>query len=196
MDKMAQPLQRSPLETVILFRHPRPPPYSTPDLRVMPSLKAPAFYSILASTYLARSMLAAKTREAYYSLIKPIAKKYSLLLDGASLSDASSIGNITVEPSLGHEPSPISPFTLDSEGWLIFSRACKRLLVLKYKILLESVRFYPLKRFEMGISKQVDRSENIYRWSPTRAGTKLNIHTVDEKIKIQTHVEGIKFYTG
>ncbi|KAF8955002.1 hypothetical protein BDZ97DRAFT_2064261 [Flammula alnicola] len=131
----------------------------------------------------------AKTREAYYSLIKPIAKKYSLLLDGASLSDASSIGNITVEPSLGHEPSPISPFTLDSEGWLIFSRAVQASFGPEVITAPSAMTGNTDTRYYWNLS------ENIYRWSPTRAGTKLNIHTVDEKIKIQTHVEGIKFYT-
>ncbi|KAF8989260.1 hypothetical protein BDQ17DRAFT_1373393 [Cyathus striatus] len=38
-------------------------------------------------------------------------------------------------------------------------------------------------------------SENIYRWSPARVGSRLNVHTVDEKIMTSGHVDGIRFFT-
>jgi Gly-Xaa carboxypeptidase len=56
-------------------------------------------------------------------VIAPIAQKYSLTLNGEALSDAPYIGNITVFENMPHVPSPIAPFTLDSEAWTIFSRA-------------------------------------------------------------------------
>ncbi|KAJ5692335.1 hypothetical protein N7462_001758 [Penicillium macrosclerotiorum] len=37
-------------------------------------------------------------------------------------------------------------------------------------------------------------SENIYRWSPSRAGGTLNIHTVDERIRLDVHLEAIMLY--
>ena len=39
-------------------------------------------------------------------------------------------------------------------------------------------------------------SENIYRWSPSRAGGSLNIHTVDERIRLDVHLEAIMLYYG
>lgn len=39
-------------------------------------------------------------------------------------------------------------------------------------------------------------SENIYRWSPSRAGGALNIHTVDERIRLDVHLEGLMVYYG
>lgn len=39
-------------------------------------------------------------------------------------------------------------------------------------------------------------SENIYRWSPSRAGGSFNIHTVDERIRLDVHLEGIMLYYG
>ncbi|KAF8881162.1 hypothetical protein CPB84DRAFT_1792054 [Gymnopilus junonius] len=89
------------------------------------------------------------------------------------VSDPPFIGNITVDWTDPHEPSPISPFNISAPAWLIFSRAVQAAFG----------------------NTGAAASKNIYRWSPTRAGTKLNIHTVDEKIKIKTHVEGVKFYT-
>ncbi|KAJ6157562.1 hypothetical protein N7470_005154 [Penicillium chermesinum] len=39
-------------------------------------------------------------------------------------------------------------------------------------------------------------TENIYRWSPSREGTALNIHTVDERVQLDAHLEGIMLYYG
>ena len=39
-------------------------------------------------------------------------------------------------------------------------------------------------------------TENIYRWSPGRAGTKLNAHAVDERLEMETHLEEMRFYYG
>ncbi|KIM38611.1 hypothetical protein M413DRAFT_447607 [Hebeloma cylindrosporum] len=130
-----------------------------------------------------------EVQDAYFELIKPIAKKYSLALERNVVSNAPSIGNITIEWNSVHEPSPISPFNLRSEAWLVFSRAVQATFGADVITSPSAMTGNTDTRFYWNLS------ENIYRWSPTRAGTKLNIHTVDEKIKIQTHVEGIKFYT-
>ena len=39
-------------------------------------------------------------------------------------------------------------------------------------------------------------SRNIYRWSPSRAGGTLNIHTVDERIRLDVHLEAMMLYYG
>ena len=72
-----------------------------------------------------RVSAAAKVKESYLALIKPIAEKYSLLLDGQNISSspAASIGNLTVQWTSVNAPSPISPFSQDSVFWKIFSRA-------------------------------------------------------------------------
>jgi len=41
-----------------------------------------------------------------------------------------------------------------------------------------------------------DLSENIYRWSPSRAGGSANIHTVDERMHLDAHLEGMMLYYG
>ncbi|KDR84553.1 hypothetical protein GALMADRAFT_262764 [Galerina marginata CBS 339.88] len=131
----------------------------------------------------------AKVREEYRNLIRPVAEKYSLLFEGAAVSAPPYIGNITVNWKDPHEPSPISPFQIDSPAWLIFSRAVQASFGADVITAPSAMTGNTDTRYYWNLSK------NIYRWSPTRAGTKLNIHTVDEKIKIKTHVEGIKFYT-
>ncbi|KAJ5396918.1 hypothetical protein N7509_005031 [Penicillium cosmopolitanum] len=37
-------------------------------------------------------------------------------------------------------------------------------------------------------------SENIYRWSPSRVGGTFNIHTVDERIHLDVHLEAMMLY--
>ncbi|KAJ5624403.1 hypothetical protein N7510_000712 [Penicillium lagena] len=37
-------------------------------------------------------------------------------------------------------------------------------------------------------------SRNIYRWSPSRVGGAANIHTVDERIRLDVHLEGMMLY--
>ncbi|KAF8166011.1 hypothetical protein B0H34DRAFT_691505 [Crassisporium funariophilum] len=128
-------------------------------------------------------------RHEYHKLIQPIAEKYSLLLEGVSPSPSQSIGNITIEWNSAHEPSPISPFTIASDAWRIFSQSVQASFGPDVITAPSAMTGNTDTRFYWNLSK------NIYRWSPTRTGTKLNIHTVDEKIKIKTHVEGIKFYT-
>lgn len=37
-------------------------------------------------------------------------------------------------------------------------------------------------------------SRNIFRFSPRRAGTTHGVHTVDERIDVTTHLEGMRLY--
>ncbi|KAF9552726.1 carboxypeptidase S [Agrocybe pediades] len=132
-----------------------------------------------------------EVQKIFRGLIKPIAKKYSLLFEGDDVSSGKpSIGNITITWNSPHVASPISPFHLDtSPAWRIFSQAVQASFGEDVVTAPSAMTGNTDTRYYWNLSK------NIYRWSPARQGTKLNIHTVDEKIKIQTHVEGIKFYT-
>ncbi|KAF7775612.1 hypothetical protein Agabi119p4_4005 [Agaricus bisporus var. burnettii] len=127
--------------------------------------------------------------QRYTELILPIAKQYSLSLQGKSYSQEPSIGNITIEWNDPLEPSPISPTTIDNVAWESFMKAVQA-----------SFGSGVITTPSGGTGNTDTRhfwnlTHNIYRWSPSRIGTRLNIHTVDEKIKIDTHIEGIRFYT-
>lgn len=39
-------------------------------------------------------------------------------------------------------------------------------------------------------------TRNIYRFSPAREGTRIGIHTVDERVDMMAHVEGMRLYYG
>lgn len=40
----------------------------------------------------------------------------------------------------------------------------------------------------------VDLTPNIYRWVPVRQGHSVNIHTIDERIDMESHLETVSFY--
>lgn len=77
-------------------------------------------------------MAVAEVKKIFFFLVKPIAEKYCLLLNGEFPSPPPykvhcegkpSIGNISLTYNSEHEPSPIAPFTLDAPAWVIFSKA-------------------------------------------------------------------------
>lgn len=39
-------------------------------------------------------------------------------------------------------------------------------------------------------------SDNIYRWSPSRLGTRVNVHTIDERLDMSAHIDGLRLYYG
>lgn len=124
---------------------------------------------------------------AYSALITPIAKKFSFTFNGQSYTPGPSAGNITLIVDQPGAPSPISP--VDSVAFQVFAKAVKA------SFGQEVVTAPSAMTGNTDCRHYTNLTKNIYRWSPTRVGTRLNAHTVDEKIQIKTHVEGIKFYT-
>lgn len=125
----------------------------------------------------------------YVELAKPIAEKYSLHLEGEAYSKEPSIGNITFEWDDPHDPSPISPARAGNVAWDVFSKAVQASFGHDVITAPSAMTGNTDTRHYWNLTR------NIYRWSPSRVGTRLNIHTVDEKIKIDTHIDAIRFYT-
>ncbi|KAF8886951.1 hypothetical protein BD779DRAFT_542480 [Infundibulicybe gibba] len=134
-----------------------------------------------------------EVRNAYLALIRPVAKRYSLLLNGQSLASEPSIGNITFGWSDVQSPTPISPLT--STAWAIFSKSVQASFgpgVISAPSAMTGntdTRFYvsfiqalTIKFLTCCHVHQLNLTRNIYRWSPARIGTRLNAHTVDEMI--------------
>jgi Gly-Xaa carboxypeptidase len=149
-------------------------------------------------------------RERAVRLITPIAEEHNLTmriafpgLEESTEGDASD-RTITLSPlSVPLIPAPISPTDpLTSKVWARFSGVARSVFEshpnplsksdTKPKVVVSGdvmtgntdTRFYwPL-------------SKNIYRWSPARAGGTLNIHTVDERIQLDVHLEGMMLYYG
>ncbi|KAL2808408.1 hypothetical protein BJX63DRAFT_409386 [Aspergillus granulosus] len=136
-------------------------------------------------------------------IIAPIVEKHNLTWSKMSVSDneeadvaEGSGGHLALVFSSPLNPAPVSPTDIEtSPVWARFAGVTRSVFEsvpnLKGKTVVVSgdimtgntdTRFY------------WNLSRNIYRWSPAREGRALNIHTVDERIGIDAHLEAMMLY--
>jgi Gly-Xaa carboxypeptidase len=153
-------------------------------------------------------------RERALRIISPIAEEHNLTLRIAfpdvveSTEGDASDRTLTLSPlSKPLSPAPISPTDpLTSKVWAHFAGVARSVFESHSNPLSKAASESGSKptvvvtgdvmtgntdtRFYWSLS------ENIYRWSPSRAGGSLNIHTVDERIRLDVHLEGMMLYYG
>jgi Gly-Xaa carboxypeptidase len=84
------------------------------------------------------------------------------------------------------EPAPVSPFT--TPAYKLFSGTIKQVLG-------EDIIVAPtLMTGNTDTKFYWNLTENIYRFSAVREGGRAGIHTVDERMGMTEHVEGVRFY--
>jgi Gly-Xaa carboxypeptidase len=84
------------------------------------------------------------------------------------------------------EPSPVSPYTTDA--YKVFSGTIKQVLG-------EEIIVAPsLMTGNTDTKYYWNLTENIYRFSAVREGGRANAHTVNERMGMKEHVEGVRFY--
>jgi len=84
------------------------------------------------------------------------------------------------------EPSPVSPY--DTDAYEVFSGTIKQVLG-------KDIIVAPALMTGNTDTKYFwNLTENIYRFSAVREGGRANAHTVDERVGMKEHVEGVKFY--
>ncbi|KAL2836098.1 hypothetical protein BJY01DRAFT_222467 [Aspergillus pseudoustus] len=136
-------------------------------------------------------------------IIAPIVEKHNLTWSKASISASDEVdiasgtgGHLALTFNAPLSPAPVSPTDIEtSPVWARFAGVARSVFEsvpsLKGKTVVVSgdimtgntdTRFY------------WNLSRNIYRWSPAREGRALNIHTVDERIGIDAHLEGMMLY--
>lgn len=102
-------------------------------------------------------------------------------------TSTTSAGTITLdfftEPT---EPSPVSP--QDTDAYRIFTGTIKQVFGKDYVVAPSLMTGNTDTKFYWNLSK------NIYRFSPVRDEGRANAHTVDERIGMKEHVEGVQFY--
>ena len=136
-------------------------------------------------------------------IVSPIASKYNLTFDafGSSVISSSSSGKNHLQLSTSSEPlspAPVSPTTVGKDAvWTHFSGVTRSVfesvpsLAGKTVVVAGNVMTGNTDtRFYWNLSK------NIYRWSPSRVGRTANVHTVDEHVAIDVHLEAIALYYG
>ncbi|KAH8690501.1 putative vacuolar carboxypeptidase Cps1 [Talaromyces proteolyticus] len=138
-------------------------------------------------------------------IVAPIVKKYNLTFSAFVDSPPSNLKNhldlSVFSPLL--EPAPISPTSSRNPVWVRFSGVTRQLF--------ESLPTPPGFGAQDSEKKQIivtgdvmtgntdtrfywNLTRDIWRFNPIREGGSENIHTVDEKINIAVHLEGLALY--
>jgi Gly-Xaa carboxypeptidase len=84
------------------------------------------------------------------------------------------------------EPAPVSPF--DTDAYKTFTGTIKQVFGKDYVVAPSLMTGNTDTQYYWNLSK------NIYRFSPVRDEGRANAHTVDERIGMKEHIEGVQFY--
>lgn len=133
------------------------------------------------------------------AVLKPIASKFNLSLSafepGNTSDAATSTPLLTLSTEADLEPAPISSTDVQNAVWNLFSGTIRQTF--------EDLDIYRGKTVIPAGDVMTGNTDtksywaltkNIYRFTPAREGTRLNAHTVDERLEVQAHVEGMRFY--
>ncbi|KND88095.1 Carboxypeptidase S [Tolypocladium ophioglossoides CBS 100239] len=135
--------------------------------------------------------------------LDPIARKHDLDLRGFAAPDSNSAGGnttarrggvLTIKSMQTLDPAPLSP-TDDSGVWAVFSGTVRHVFETA-----ESGRgktVVPVGNIMTGNTDTTHywaATKNIYRYTPSRDGTRLNTHAIDERMEMTAHLEGVRFY--
>jgi Gly-Xaa carboxypeptidase len=132
-------------------------------------------------------------RSNLQSLIEnEILKKFSMSLDAwgdvTGNTSTTAVGQIILEDfDKPLEPSPVSPF--DTDAYKTFTGTIKQVFGGEYIVAPSLMTGNTDTKYYWALSR------NIYRFTPVRDEGRANAHTVDERIGMTEHVEGVKFYS-
>lgn len=139
----------------------------------------------------------ASVKKSITEVLTPLAKKYNVSIQGFGSLEAAPKGVPTLYLNSTGDlpPSPISPTGPDFKVWNVFSgtlrQAFEDVLTLKGKIVVPAGT---MMTGNTDTKHHWNVSENIYRFTPARSGTRLGIHAIDERVDISSHIEGMRVY--
>ncbi|KAJ5050316.1 uncharacterized protein L3040_002199 [Drepanopeziza brunnea f. sp. 'multigermtubi'] len=109
------------------------------------------------------------------------------IMTAGNSSSSTPVGTITLE-NFGSplEPAPVSPY--DTHAYKTFTGTIKQVLGEDIIVAPSLMTGNTDTKFYWGLSR------NIYRFSPVRAEGRADAHTVDERIGMREHVEGVRLY--
>lgn len=127
------------------------------------------------------------------SQLTSVAKSQNMVLDAwghtayTPSESTNSTGTIVLSDlEDGLEPAPVSPY--DSEAYKVFSGTIKQVLGQDIVVAPSIMTGNTDTKYYWALTR------DIYRFTPAREEGRGNAHTVDEKISLKVHVEGVKFY--
>lgn len=108
-----------------------------------------------------------------------------------------SYGVLSVNSSKDVPPSPITPTNIQNDVWRLFASTVRQ--VFENTTSLAGKIIIPVGDIMHGNTDTAhywNLTKNIYRFSPARENTRFGIHTVDEHVDINAHIEGMRLYYG
>ena len=139
-------------------------------------------------------------------ILRPLAQKHCLRFqnfdvdkhDKPTMPSANNSSGILVLQSLNDlSPSPITPTNPANPVWRLFSGTVRQ--VFENTSTLTGKTVVPVGDIMQGNTDTIhywNLTQNIYRFSPAREGTRKGIHTTDERVDMMAHAEGMRLYYG
>jgi len=139
----------------------------------------------------------ASVKRRIEELLTPIAKKHGIIVEGFGRNRAVANGaqRLILSSKDDLSPSPITPTAPDSQVWNLFGGTIRQ--VFEDVTSLKKKTVVPVGDIMTGNTDTIhywNVSRNIYRFSPARAGTRMGIHTIDERMEVNAHIEGMRVY--
>ncbi|OTA59276.1 vacuolar carboxypeptidase Cps1 [Hypoxylon sp. EC38] len=133
-------------------------------------------------------------------VLTPVIQKYGLQFEELGTSDAAKLdvqtassGVLRAKPLQIIDPAPISP--TNNGVWAVFSGTLRHTFESTESGYGKTV--VPVGNIMTGNTDTVHYwglTRNIYRFTPSRNGTRMNQHGIDERMGITAHLEGIRLY--
>lgn len=135
--------------------------------------------------------------KAVADLLAPLANNLSIAVQGpgySQLDRGSGVLNITTLNPL--PPSPISPTGPSIGVWNLFAGTIRQVFE-NTSERLSSKKVIPVGTISVGNTDTAHYwklTKNVYRFSPVSEETARGAHTVDERIDMEAHLGGVRFY--
>ncbi len=135
-------------------------------------------------------------------VLAPIARKYELEFNHFNKTtssdndeNSSSSGSLSLSGLQTIYIAPISP--TEGSVWAIFGGTLR--YIFESNESAEGRTVVPVGNIMTGNTDTMhywDLTRNIYRFTPSREGTRLNQHAIDERMGMTAHLEGMRLYYG
>ncbi|KAI5244989.1 putative vacuolar carboxypeptidase Cps1 [Aureobasidium subglaciale] len=130
--------------------------------------------------------------KAVANVLAPLANNYSIAVQGPGYSQIDrGYGVLNISSLNILEPSPLSPTGPDVGIWNVFAGSMRQVFETSAR------RVVPVGSLATGNTDTAhywSLTTNIYRFSPVMEGQAKGVHTVDERVDMQAHLDGVRFY--
>ncbi|KEQ58937.1 putative vacuolar carboxypeptidase Cps1 [Aureobasidium melanogenum CBS 110374] len=130
-------------------------------------------------------------------VLAPLANNYSIAVQGPGYAQIDrGFGVLNISSMNILQPAPITPTGPDVEIWNVFAGSIRQVFENTAEKL-SAKKVIPVGAISAGNTDTAHYwalTRNIYRFSPLSEETAKGPHTVDERVDMQAHLGGVKFY--